>query len=88
MSRTITVTEQQHFDNRTINAVWEKAQNEFGFYFFKRDHLGDIIAKHDYGKKSQYGWEIVRIVSDEQKSSEGVEQLLPVHWKNVPQGGG
>ncbi|MFA6456593.1 MAG: hypothetical protein WCW40_07210 [Bacteroidota bacterium] len=87
MNHTITVAAPQQFDNHTINAVWEKAQNEFGFYFFKRDHMGDIIAKHDYGKKNQYGWEIVRVVTENQQASEGVEHLLPVHWKNVPQRG-
>ncbi len=31
-----------------------KAQKEFGFYFYRRDICGTVIAKHEYGKKCAF----------------------------------
>ena len=73
----------EQYDPYTINAVWEKASKEFGFYFFRRDHLGKIIAKHEFGKKNQYGWEIVQIVPRSNGGTNSIDNLLPLHWENV-----
>ncbi len=81
------ITDEQpdnRFDTSIINAVWEKAQQEFGFVFFKRDRLGGVIAKHDYGKKTQYGWVILRTVPRSLGGTDDIENLRPYHWKHVP----
>ena len=73
----------KQYDTITINAVWEKANKEFGFFFFKRDQFGTIIAKHDYGEKTQYGWEIIHIIPDSQGGTNEIDNLQPIHWKNA-----
>lgn len=69
-------------DPMTINAVWEKAENEFGYTFFKRDKFGEVIAKHHFGEQSEYGWRIVMIVPIAQGGRMEPSNLQPVHWKN------
>lgn len=64
-----------------VGEVWEKGKKEFGFFFFKRDHFGKIIAKHEYGKKTQYGWKIMHIIPPEKGGTDDVGNLLPVHWE-------
>lgn len=81
------VLESERFDATVINAVWEKAENEFGFHFFKRDRLGEIIAKHRYGEQSQYGWEIEFIIPPSAGGSMTIDNLRPMHWKNLSHNG-
>lgn len=66
-----------------IGEVWEKGKKEFGFVFFKRDRFGKIIAKHEYGKRTQYGWEIVHLVPLSEGGIDEIDNLIPVHWENV-----
>lgn len=80
MGTVMTTLPQHHYPPTTVSAVWEKAQKEFGFFFFRRDPFGKIIAKHEFGKKTQYGWEIVAIPSG---NNEGAQRLVAVHWENV-----
>lgn len=87
-NQTKTVLESDPYDTITINAVWEKAENEFGFLFFKRDRFGEIIAKHHYGERTQYGWEIERIIPASDGGTAEIGNLRPVHWKNASLNGG
>ncbi|MFZ4619928.1 MAG: HNH endonuclease signature motif containing protein [Bacteroidota bacterium] len=75
--------EGQRYSSLIIGEVWEKGKKEFGFYFFKRDHFGKIIAKHEYGKKTQYGWEIIYIIPPSDGGTDEVENLIPVHWEHA-----
>jgi hypothetical protein len=81
-------TEMDEFDISIINAVWDKAENEFGFVFFKRDRFGDIIAKHHFGEQTQYGWTIEMVTPESIGGTRNIENLLPIHWKNVSKNGG
>ncbi len=77
----------ESFDKATIDAVWEKAQKDFGFFFFRRDVMGSAIAKHDYGKKNQYGWEIDHRKPVSDGGTDDLENLQPLHWENcLPKG--
>lgn len=76
------------FDTATITAVWEKAEKDFGFFFFRRDLTGSVIAKHDYGKKNQYGWEIDHVVPISNGGTDVIANLQPLHWKNCLLKGG
>jgi hypothetical protein len=55
----------------------------YGFYFFKRDSFGEVIAKHDFDKKTQYGWKIDLIVPRSQGGTDEIDNLQPLHWKNL-----
>ncbi len=70
-------------DPAFINAIWDKADNEFGFYFFKRDRFGTIIAKHHFGEQSEYGWVIEYITPTGEGGTSDIENLRPTHWKNA-----
>jgi hypothetical protein len=74
------------FDECTIAQVWSKAQAELWFTFFKRDEFGATIAKQEYGKESEYGWAIDHIVPISKGGTDAVDNLKPVHWKNVGRG--
>lgn len=70
-------------DPAFISAVWDKADNEFGFYFFKRDRFGTIIAKHHFGEQTEYGWVIELITPATSGGTTQLENLRPTHWKNA-----
>ncbi len=70
------------FEETTINAVWEKARKEFGFYFYRRDICEAVIAKHEYGKRTKYGWEIDHIVPVSAGGTDDIDNLQPLHWEN------
>lgn len=75
--------QRQGYSSLVIGEVWEKGKKEFGFVFFKRDRFGKIIAKHEYGKRTQYGWEIVHQIPLSEGGTDGIENLIPVHWENA-----
>ena len=72
----------QPFDTATIISVWDKAHKDYGFFFFRHDAMGSAIAKHDYGKKNQCGWEIDHILPVSSGGTDDMENLQPLHWKN------
>ncbi|NUN70715.1 MAG: HNH endonuclease [Bacteroidetes bacterium] len=70
-------------DPTFISAVWDKADNEFGFYFFKRDRFGTIIAKHHFAEQSEYGWVIEYITPTAEGGTADLDNLRPTHWRNA-----
>lgn len=70
------------FDKATIDAVWEKAKKEFGFYYFRRDVCGSVIAKHEYGKLTRYGWVIDHIIPVSMNGTDDIDNLQALHWEN------
>jgi hypothetical protein len=82
----------KEYDDFTIIEVWRKAIPYKRFELYKKDCFGSIIFFDDYGIKSEKGWEIVNIKSRSQSGTDDIENLIPVHWRNIdricPKNGG
>lgn len=77
-----TIEQGFYVDKFTFEAVWEKAKKEYPFYNFRLDRYGSSMAKHEYCKKTQYGWRFEHIVPLSAGGTTTVENLHAVHWKN------
>jgi 5-methylcytosine-specific restriction endonuclease McrA len=73
------------FDQKTIDAVWEKGdipikgkENKW-----RKDQCGAWIEYDKYGnRKSDYGWEIDHITPESKDGESTLDNLRPLHWKN------
>ena len=76
--------DKRHITEELIEAVWQKAQvvpdnnpNEF-----RQDYAGAWIRREDYGKSSNYGWDIDHIRPKSKGGTDGIENLIPVQHQN------
>jgi hypothetical protein len=77
-----TTTMGEQFGARMIEQVWAKAEPELWFVYFKRDVCGATIKKDDYGKMTEFGWEIDHIIPVAQGGTDELSNLEPMHWEN------
>jgi hypothetical protein len=78
-----TIEQGFYVDKFTFEAVWEKAKKEYPFYNFRLDTYGSSMAKHEYCKKTKYGWRFEHIVPLSEGGTTTAENLQAVHWKNI-----
>ena len=74
---------QGEFDDFTIVEVWRKAIPYKHFELYKRDRFGSLMFYDDYEIQSENGWSIDYIVPLEKGGTDKIENLQPVHWKNL-----
>lgn len=73
----------QSYDDFTIVEVWRKAIPYRRFELYKKDSFGSIMFYDDYGIESENGWVIDFIVPIEKGGKDELENLQPVHWRNI-----
>ena len=77
-----TTVEGKAFAAKIVDAVWQKARSENGYSFFKKDGCGATIKLTDYGKQTQYGWEIDHIKPVCKGGTDDMMNLQALHWQN------
>lgn len=72
------------YDHATLSAIWAKGQVAPGNdpNVFRKDTYGTWMRWDQYGKTSQYGWEVDHIVPLTRNGSESLSNLQPLQWEN------
>jgi HNH endonuclease len=83
------ITEMSLLSSTTVEherkvAAWQKAQIVPGYdsNVHRKDSYGWWIAWIEYGKQSEYGWEIDHIVPLSRGGSDAEINLQALHWKS------
>ncbi len=70
------------FDEKTIEAVWEKGKPERGHPTFRKDSCGASMERSKYGKEEKWGWEIDHDTPVSRGGTGDLSNLKPLQWEN------
>ena len=64
--------------------VWEKANTvkNVDKNIFRKDYAGAWIKRDQYGKQTEYGWEVDHVYPKAKGGSDDLRNLKPLHWQN------
>lgn len=72
------------FDENIIEQVWQKAtpveNNDPNIY--RKDYAGAWIRRDQYGKQTEYGWEIDHLKPISLGGTDNILNLYPLQWNN------
>lgn len=70
------------FDEKTVEAVWQKGTPDPKYASFRKDKCGASIQRTKYGKAERWGWEIDHIKPVSKDGTDDLTNLQPLQWEN------